>query len=145
MKALILIVAIQFTVLVALADLLIPPRKPHVKSGGGKVEFSPNIKDQDAVIRFVESKLEELRGCYEKAIKRQAQVDGEYVVNWEIASNGKSKKVAYDGDKSYNWDFSQCLLKRFKAWKFPATADGKPGTVTYSFEFQQKEDVPPES
>ncbi|MEQ1878093.1 MAG: AgmX/PglI C-terminal domain-containing protein [Bdellovibrionia bacterium] len=145
MKLLILMVAIQFTVLVALADLLIPPRKPHVKSGGGKVEFSENIKDHDAIIRFVETKLGELNKCYDAALKKQAQVDGEYVVKFDIASNGKSKTVGYEGEKTRNWDFSNCLLKRFKSWKFPKTADGKPGSVIYSFEFLQKEEAPPES
>ncbi len=130
----------------AKADLLVPPQTPNVKSGGGKVEFSENMKEgKDAAIRVVEANLRSLKACYAKVLRKNAQVEGEMVVKWEIKPNGETKKAQFEENKIRNWSLNDCVMKQFSHWKFPETSDGKIGGMTYSFEFTQKENAPPES
>ena len=144
MRAL-LVFTITFLAIGARADLLVPPTEPFVKSGAGKVEFSKNIKDQDATIRVIEANLRNLKTCYSRALKKNTQIEGTVLVKWEVAPNGKTKSAGFEEDLIKNWGMKKCLMRNFKTWIFPETSDGKVGTFLYSFEFRVREPAPPES
>jgi|GEM_PF-639178 len=92
-----------------------------------------NMMDVDLLVY---AKREELRSCYEAALRRNKRVGGE--VHWQMEVDGRGAlaglKVARTDIKDR--EFLLCLQERVRAWRFPV-AKGGVALFQYPFRFRR--------
>jgi hypothetical protein len=76
-----------------------------------------------------------IKGCYERALKRNDKLGGKLVVSIEISTAGKVTSVEADSDDVGDAEVFGCIKSRIMGWRFPA-AKGNSVTVVYPFIFQ---------
>lgn len=90
--------------------------------------------DREAVAKCVNSHLQEVRACYERALLREPGLAGKVVLEWNISTAGKVVSAKTKTSTLRNSAVEACILQNLKGWIFPP-ARGGIVIVSYPFLF----------
>ncbi|HME90933.1 MAG TPA: AgmX/PglI C-terminal domain-containing protein [Myxococcaceae bacterium] len=88
--------------------------------------------DREAVAKVVNAHLQEVRGCYERALLRDPALAGKVVLEWTIALSGKVNSSRTKSSTLKNSAVEACILQSLNTWQFPPA---KGGVVIVSYPF----------
>ncbi len=88
--------------------------------------------DKDAVAKVVNSHLQEVRACYERALLREPGLAGKIVLEWGISTSGTVTSAKTKSSTMKNPSVEGCIMTSLKTWKFPPA---KGGNVVISYPF----------
>lgn len=100
-----------------------PEKKKVVASGGGGCgscggEVPPQLKSALA------SAANSARGCYERALRQNAMLQGKMLVSVKIGSHGNSCGANMVSDSLGDPSVASCVLQKFRAGQFPPPKGG---------------------
>ncbi|QSQ10671.1 AgmX/PglI C-terminal domain-containing protein [Myxococcus landrumensis] len=90
--------------------------------------------DREAVARVINSHLNEVHGCYERALLKDPGLAGKVVLEWTIGTNGSVAAAKTKSSTLRNASVEACILSNLKTWSFPAPKGGVV-IITYPFLF----------
>src|SRR6185436_17004847 len=88
----------------------VDPERPVVDDG---------TADPAAVARVIRQGLAAIRGCYERALKRNPRLAGKLVLRFTVTGAGTVSAVALDDDTLGDAEVAACLRALFLRWRFP--------------------------
>ena len=82
--------------------------------------------------------LKEVRNCYKDSLKINPELEGKVLVEFTIDDKGTVEEAKFNKAKSTLHDdkFQSCFIDALKAWKFPASSQGKKMLITLPFHFE---------
>ncbi|MCL2258267.1 MAG: AgmX/PglI C-terminal domain-containing protein [Cystobacterineae bacterium] len=95
---------------------------PPPPGGGG---LKQSLSDAD-ILEYILSKRGELKLCVEEQKTKDSSVKGNMVVEWNVATSGKTSQVKVVSPNFQGTHFANCVTKRILGWQFPShrTAGG---------------------
>lgn len=90
-----------------------------------------NRAEVDAVIL---DRREEIRGCYEEALRKEGALQGSLKVTWWIGTNGKARDIQQGSSTLRQERLMSCLRNLILSWNFPKPRYGAV-KVEYPFRF----------
>ncbi|MBZ4414979.1 AgmX/PglI C-terminal domain-containing protein [Myxococcus sp. RHSTA-1-4] len=90
--------------------------------------------DREAVARVINSHLNEVHGCYERALLKDPGLAGKVVLEWTIGAAGRVVAAKTKSSTLRNASVEACILSNLKSWTFPAPKGGVV-IITYPFLF----------
>ncbi len=90
--------------------------------------------DREAVAKVVNSHLQEVRACYERALLKEPGLAGKVVLEWTVSTAGKVVTAKTKTSSLRNSGVEGCILSSLKGWTFPP-ARGGVVIVSYPFLF----------
>jgi outer membrane biosynthesis protein TonB len=90
--------------------------------------------DREAVAKVVNSHLQEVRACYERALLKDPGLAGKVVLEWTINTAGTVTTARTKSSSLGSGAVEGCILQGLKNWKFPK-AQGGLVIVSYPFLF----------
>lgn len=90
--------------------------------------------DREAVARVINSHLNEVHGCYERALLKDPGLAGKVVLEWTIGPAGRVVAAKTKSSTLRNASVEACILSSLKSWTFPAPKGGVV-IITYPFLF----------
>ncbi|RKH36647.1 AgmX/PglI C-terminal domain-containing protein, partial [Corallococcus llansteffanensis] len=90
--------------------------------------------DREAVAKVINSHLNEVHGCYERALLKDPGLAGKVVLEWSIGLNGRVASAKTKSSTLRNASVEACILSSLKGWQFP-TPKGGLVIITYPFLF----------
>jgi hypothetical protein len=111
--------------------------------GKGKVAgavISANVRkaevrgqlDRELIAKVINEHMGEIRGCYERALLKEAGLAGKLVLEWTIETNGIVSEVRVKTATLRGPDVPNCIIGGLKGWSFPKP---KGGNVVVSYPF----------
>jgi outer membrane biosynthesis protein TonB len=88
--------------------------------------------DPNVVAKEVRTRMAAIRGCYERALKRNPNLGGKLLLRWTITRAGTVSGVSVEQDTLGDSEVSTCIKSLIARWRFPAPAGGE---VEVSFPF----------
>ncbi len=101
-------------------------KRPDILDGTG--ELNPQ-----EVAKVVNRRIGAIKGCYERALRRDPNLEGKITVRFTIAGSGKVSS-ARTTTNELSPDVGNCIISAFKRFRFPQP-DGGSLTVEYPFMF----------
>lgn len=86
--------------------------------------------NEEKVMAVLESHREEIRSCYNRALRQKPGLRGEVIVRWVIDLQGNARDPRVVKSDFENNDLFFCLRARIARWQFP-----KPVNGSYLFEY----------
>lgn len=80
------------------------------------------------------NKKEEIRSCYNSAIRKNPNLQGDMTLSWKILESGKAADISVVESSIFDKNLIACLESRLLVWNFPKPKNGYV-TVTYPFQF----------
>lgn len=108
--------------------------KASVKKAG-KTKIDGTLK-ASAVARILSRGMRALKGCYQRALKRNPKLSGKITVILSINATGKVTKVEIDTDTVGDSSVNACIKGFSRRWRFPPPEDGGSVEVSFSVGFQ---------
>ena len=90
--------------------------------------------DREAVAKVINSHLQEVRACYERALLKDPSLAGKVVLEWTIGVTGGVTTARTKSSTLKNGSVEGCILTSLKGWKFP-TPKGGVVIISYPFMF----------
>ncbi|MFP2912909.1 AgmX/PglI C-terminal domain-containing protein, partial [Pyxidicoccus sp. 3LFB2] len=90
--------------------------------------------DREAVARVINSHLNEVHGCYERALLKNPSLAGKVVLEWTIGAAGRVVAAKTKSSTLSNAAVEACILSSLKTWTFPSPKGGVV-IITYPFLF----------
>jgi len=118
--------------------------KTSSKEAGGEVKIRGRARvgslgggrggqiDKKAVSRVLRRRSGAVKRCYEKALKRNENVNGKLVVKFQIGSAGRITRIKVVKNGTGDSGVANCIKSSMKGWRFPIPEGGP---VTFSFPF----------
>jgi TonB family protein len=75
-----------------------------------------------------------VKGCYERALKRNPNLSGKIVLRWTITPSGTVQNVEAENDIG-DPEVANCIKQLVSRWRFPAPSGGSVD-VSIPFVFQ---------
>jgi hypothetical protein len=97
------------------------------RGGGGTLA-------RELIAKVINEHLGEVRGCYERALLREAGLAGKLVLEWTIDLNGHVEEIKVKQSTVKGADVPNCIVGSLKGWIFPKPSGGKV-MVSYPFLF----------
>lgn len=94
--------------------------------------------DREAILRVIRNNLAQLRNCYETELNRNPNLYGEVKINWEVGAAGRVKAAKVSSSSMNNKTVENCIITRFKAWRFPEPPLNQSYEVNFPFVFTAK-------
>jgi TonB family protein len=91
--------------------------------------------DPALVSKEVRARIGAIKGCYERALKRNPNLSGKVKVRWTITAAGTVSAVEIEEDSLGDGEVSSCIKGLVSRWRFPAPSGGSVDVV-YPFVFQ---------
>ncbi|WP_224370243.1 AgmX/PglI C-terminal domain-containing protein [Hyalangium versicolor] len=88
--------------------------------------------DREAVAKVINSHLQEVYACYERALLKDTGLAGKVVLEWTIGGSGSVVAAKTKSSTLRNGTVEACILSNLKKWNFPAP---KGGVVIISYPF----------
>lgn len=104
---------------------------------GSVVVGTPKVKgdaDAEIVRRVVRAHVNELSGCYRRALAEDPTAAGRLTVGFELAADGSVRGAKVVESKVKSTAIDECFVKAIGRWKFPKSDGGGERTVTFPFE-----------
>lgn len=101
--------------------------------------FSFATSNREVVQKKVKDHMKEITSCYSASLKKNPEIEGKIVVDWEINDAGEVIKISVNGDKTTLNDSTlhSCITDKFKTWKFPPAPKGQIFAISYPFIFSK--------
>ena len=106
-----------------------------VVKAAGKTQIEGTLK-ASAVARILRRGMAGLKGCYQRALKRNPKLSGKISVLLTINATGKVIKVEIDQDTVGDGAVNACIKSYARRWRFPAPEDGDKVEVSFAVGFQ---------
>ncbi|EAU67047.1 AgmX/PglI C-terminal domain-containing protein [Stigmatella aurantiaca] len=90
--------------------------------------------DREAVAKVINSHLQEVHACYERALLKDPGLAGKVVLEWTIGNNGRVAAAKTKSSTLRNSAVESCILSNLKTWSFPSPKGGVV-IITYPFLF----------
>lgn len=90
--------------------------------------------DMQEVEMVVFSKREQIKSCYDSALRRNERLSGTLVLQWNVNSAGRAEAVKALRSTLTDRQLVECLRERMTTWRFPRPVNGTV-TVSYPFKF----------
>jgi hypothetical protein len=91
--------------------------------------------DPGIVAREVRARMGAIKGCYERALKRNPKLSGKLSVHWTITLAGTVQHVEVESDTMGDPEVASCIKALVARWRFPSPRGGAV-EVTFPFIFQ---------
>ena len=91
--------------------------------------------DPSLVAKEVRTRIGAIKACYERALKRKANLSGRVKVRWTITVAGMVSDVEIEEDSVGDSEVSSCMKGLVRRWRFPAPSSGSVDVV-YPFIFE---------
>ena len=88
--------------------------------------------DREAVAKTINAHLQEVRGCYERALIKDPGLAGKVVLEWTIGQTGAVTAAKTKSSTLKNSAVEGCILSALKTWQFPQP---RGGVVIISYPF----------
>lgn len=88
--------------------------------------------DREAVAKTINAHLQEVRGCYERALLKDPGLAGKVVLEWTIGTTGSVTAAKTKSSTLKNVTVEGCILSALKTWQFPQP---RGGVVIISYPF----------
>lgn len=105
-------------------------RIPRVRVARAKVTGSLS---RHIIRRVVRAHINEVRGCYNRALVRDPSVHGRVVLRFSIGSNGTVKAASIPESQIEDSTLEQCITEAARRWSFPVVEGGGAVVVSYPF------------
>lgn len=92
------------------------------------------IIDTKMVDFVIFNKKEEIRSCYNSALRKSPGLKGNMTISWKILLTGKAADIVVVDSSIKDKNLIACLESRLLVWTFPKPKNGFV-TVTYPFQF----------
>jgi len=92
--------------------------------------------DKETVRRYIQTKMDQIRWCYQQEVQKNPDLAGQIVLQWTIAPTGKVVGVSVSSSTMNNQSVEQCIVSRVGTWVFPSPKGGGAVKVTYPFIFR---------
>lgn len=109
-------------------------RVPRIRQEGAEVRGSLS---KEAIRRTIQRHLNEVRFCYENALRTQPELAGRVQVAFVITTAGEVQQANVVESGLHNSGVERCIAEAVKRWTFPAPDGGGYVTVRYPFVFEQ--------
>lgn len=106
-----------------------------IVKAAGKTGIDGTLK-ASAVAAVLRRGMRGLKGCYQRALKRNPKLQGKIAVILTINATGKVIRVEIDKDTVGDSAVNSCIKSYAKRWRFPAPEDGEKVEVSFSVGFQ---------
>ena len=107
---------------------------PKVRVSKAKVK---GPLSEDIIRRIVRAHINEVRYCYNSALRGNPNNHGKLAVNFVIDASGKVPVATVASrDDTLSESVGTCVAKAIKRWKFPKPTGGDNVVVEYPFIFQ---------
>lgn len=93
-------------------------------------ELDPNV-----VAKEVRARMGAIKGCYERALKRNPSLSGKIKIRWTITAAGTVSGIEIDEDTLGDSEVASCIKRLIAGWRFPAPSGGAV-EVVFPFVFQ---------
>jgi len=90
--------------------------------------------DREAVAKVINSHLQEVRACYERALLKEPSLSGKVVLEWGIGGSGAVVSVKTKTSSLRSSTVEGCIINEIKRWQFPAPRGGSV-LISYPFLF----------
>lgn len=95
--------------------------------------------DMHEVAMLVFSKREQIKSCYDSALRRNENLNGTLILEWKINLSGRAEAIQKAKATFQDPLLVECLRSRILTWRFPKPVHGAV-TVTYPFQFEVSQD-----
>lgn len=99
------------------------PKKAAVRSGPSGCA-GPCSGDSAAVQGALAARARQAQGCYERALRQNAMLEGQIRVSVRVAPSGAVCNASIAADQLGDPSVSSCILQRFRASSFPPPNGG---------------------
>ena len=106
-------------------------QKREARVAGSARAEAPEVDGElsaDAIRRVMKRKMSAIKSCYESALKRDRNLKGKLIIEFEVLETGRITGL-YFGGSLQSSDIESCIKRRARSWRFPKP-DG--GTVFVS-------------
>ena len=100
-------------------------------STGGRTLTAAQVK------AVVNSKMPQVRACYEKELKKRDGLRGKVVMSWTIAASGAVSGARVVSNSTRNPTMVPCMIRAVAGWSFPKAE--APFDVEYPFVFKPRD------
>jgi TonB family protein len=98
--------------------------------------------DPSLVVKEVRARIGAIKACYERALKRKADLSGGVKMRWTITAAGTVSNVEIEGDSLGDAEVSSCMKGLVSRWRFVAPSGGSVDVV-YPFVFEPTKEASP--
>jgi TonB family protein len=98
----------------------------------GEVSTSSGLS-KEAIQKTVKQALPVIELCYQKALEKKPNIQGEATFQLMIDSKGRVTKVNLVSSKLNDKNLEQCIIQKIKELTFPAPEGSDKVTATVSF------------
>jgi TonB family protein len=109
-------------------------------AGGSRSSGQPSAEEvnrainEDGIRMVVGFHMAEIRGCYERALKSQADLAGRVEVLFTLDQDGRAQNARPAHNSTGSEGLARCVAATMQRWKFPRPAGG-PAEFVYPFVF----------
>jgi outer membrane biosynthesis protein TonB len=103
-------------------------------SSGFKQRGGGGTLARELIAKVINEHLGEVRGCYERALLREAGLAGKLNLEWTIDTTGHVEEIKVKQSTIKGADVPNCIVNSLKTWIFPKPTGGKV-IVSYPFLF----------
>ena len=89
---------------------------------------------REAIAKVINEHLNEVRGCYERALLKSPGLAGKLLLEWTIDTTGRVSEIKVKTSTLRGPDVPNCIVGSLKTWVFPAPKGGRV-IVSYPFLF----------
>ncbi|MBI4404322.1 MAG: AgmX/PglI C-terminal domain-containing protein [Deltaproteobacteria bacterium] len=107
--------------------------RAFVQIEGESVQLNGTLT-REQVSSVIQSRLSEVRQCYEFALGNRSQFRGRLVIHFKIRPDGSIANTSVNGQEQ-DESLNRCLINRIATWKFPKIKGGQDVEVAYPFVF----------
>lgn len=111
--------------------------KVDIRLGGSEEEFVGSI-DREAIKRVIKRNINRFRYCYERELKKQSDLYGKIILQWEIVEGGRVRVVKVATNEMGNDQVAKCMVNHLKTLIFPEPPTDSIAEVKYPFIFQSQ-------
>lgn len=81
--------------------------------------------------------INEVRACYEQALRKTPNLSGQIVVDWHVDDRGQviAAKINQPQTTLVSPAVHKCMTDKFMRWSFPAAPSGQTASMSFPFIF----------
>ena len=114
-----------FALSMVLIQWMVPSHANAAAYHRSTLAHQQELLDVSHIKKVLKNSRKMVRHCYERALKRQPELEGQLGVQFTIGSKGRVVKVSVVDDTLQNRRVSRCITGRVRQWRFPSPQDGE--------------------
>lgn len=113
--------------------------KPAAKDAGTAAAGPVGTLSKDEINKVLKRHGNEVRSCYEQALRLKPTLEGKIAVKFIIGATGDVLVTEIASDTLNDENLKACMLNVVRSWKFPEPKGGGNVSVTYPWVFKPSE------